>query len=206
MAVIVISILWSCPVLVLAGIKQVEGVVHTINVTGWSCYPTSGKYPTIEGVYYSLFFFLVAANIFIVTLLYIPIGIQIYKHTRKTQTANANIASAPSDSTSESKPVDGPSLVAFTRKQAYRASQINFNMIFMTIMMFYLISYVPTCIFILIGKLSDHDFWYNLSTEEMNIYFTLDRFYVINHVVNPIIYCYFDFKFRKDFISLFRCS
>ncbi|CAG2231146.1 unnamed protein product [Mytilus edulis] len=205
-AIMIFSIVNSCPVLLFSGNKYIEGEFNGLNVTGWTCFTGSGQYPDYEAIYYYIIFFLMVANILTISFLYIPIGLQLYRHIKlkDLRRPSMDIASTQFESISETKPSDG-STVEITRKKTMHASKINFNSMFLTIIIFYLVSYTPTCVFLIISKLN-HKLWYNISTTEMIIYFILQRFYVINHVVNPLIYGYYDLKFRKEVVSLFRCS
>lgn len=205
-SIIIFSIIYSCPVLLFSGNKRVEGKIRGHNVTGWTCFTGAGNFPKYEAIYYYVIFFLMVANILTVGALYIPIGIQIYRRTKLAdrRRPSMDMDSTNFDSMSENKTGEG-STTQIARKKTLKTSKINFNTMFLTIIVCYLVSYTPTCIFLIISKLNP-ELWYNITTAETIIYFILQRFYVINHIVNPVIYSYFDFKFRKDAVSFCHCS
>uniref|UniRef100_K1QE87 Octopressin receptor n=1 Tax=Magallana gigas TaxID=29159 RepID=K1QE87_MAGGI len=221
------SILYSAPVLLFSGNMRVEGVFEGENVTGLTCFTGAGNYPTYEAIYYYIIFILMIINILTVGFLYIPIGVVIYRHNKlrkarqrlnipgggffhrhnklrkARQRQSVDLPSLQFDSLSDNKPSQS-STKDFSRSRTFKESKINFNMMFFAIIVCYLISYTPTCIFLIISKLSP-ELWYNISAAEMIVFFILQRFYVINHVINPIIYGYFDMKFRADILSLCKC-
>lgn len=201
------SILYSAPVLLFSGNMRVEGVFEGENVTGLTCFTGAGNYPTYEAIYYYIIFILMIINILTVGFLYIPIGVVIYRHNKlrkARQRLSVDLPSLQFDSLSDNKPSQS-STKDFSRSRTFKESKINFNMMFFAIIVCYLISYTPTCIFLIISKLSP-ELWYNISAAEMIVFFILQRFYVINHVINPIIYGYFDMKFRADILSLCKCQ
>lgn len=201
------SILYSAPVLLFSGNMRVEGVFEGENVTGLTCFTGAGNYPTYEAIYYYIIFILMIINILTVGFLYIPIGVVIYRHNKlrkARQWQSVDLPSLQFDSLSDNKPSQS-STKDFSRSRTFKESKINFNMMFFAIIVCYLISYTPTCIFLIISKLSP-ELWYNISAAEMIVFFILQRFYVINHVINPIIYGYFDMKFRADILSLCKCQ
>ncbi|XP_048776490.1 neurotensin receptor type 1-like [Ostrea edulis] len=207
-SVVIFSILYSAPVLLFSGNKEVEGTFNGQNVTGLTCFTGAGNYSTYEAVYYYIIFLLMVTNILTVGFLYIPIGVVIYRHNQLRETRRKRsmdiTSTAQFDSISDNQ-ISQSSTKEMARPRTFKQSKINFNMMFFAIVVFYLISYTPTCIFLIISKLSP-ELWYNISATEMIVYFILQRFYVINHVVNPIIYGYFDMKFRADIVSLCKCS
>ncbi|XP_022327225.2 tachykinin-like peptides receptor 86C [Crassostrea virginica] len=201
------SVLYSAPVLLFSGNMKVDGVFEGRNVTGLTCFTGAGNYPTYEAVYYYVIFILMVTNILTVGVLYIPIGVVVYRHNkvRKTrQRQSFDVHSIQFDSLSDHK-TSQTSSTDILKPRPPREGGINFNLMFFVIIVCYLISYTPTCIFLIISKLSP-ELWFNISAAEMIVFFTLQRFYVINHVVNPIIYGYFDMKFRADILSLCKCS
>ena len=79
----------------------------------------------------------------------------------------------------------------------------NFTYMFITIIMFYVLSYFPTFILILLERDKPFYFWYSMDINVLNILMTLRRSSVINHIVNPFIYGYFDRVFRKCVVECF---
>ena len=79
----------------------------------------------------------------------------------------------------------------------------NFTYMFITIIVFYVLSYLPTFILILLAADEPFYFWYSMDINVLNILMTLRRSSVINHIVNPFIYGYFDQVFRKCVVHCF---
>lgn len=76
------------------------------------------------------------------------------------------------------------------------------NLMFFIIILVYIVSYLPT-LGILIATYALSDFtWLDLSAEGINIWLFCARFLLLNHVINPVIYGYFDLKFRTEFVKL----
>ena len=83
-------------------------------------------------------------------------------------------------------------------------SKVNFNLMLITVIVFYMLSYIPV-IYVLFLKTDETYYWHNLSNVQVRLQLCLVRFYVINNIVNPFIYGYFDFSFRESMKSLFKC-
>lgn len=76
---------------------------------------------------------------------------------------------------------------------------------FMIIILVYILSYIPT-LAILIATYTLSDFTYlELSTAGINLWLFCARFLLLNHVVNPFIYGYFDIGFRAEFVKIWCC-
>nr|XP_022294800.1 uncharacterized protein LOC111104920 [Crassostrea virginica] len=82
----------------------------------------------------------------------------------------------------------------------------NFTYMFMTIIIFYLLSYLPTFIIILLATEDPFQYWYSMDVITLNFIMILRRSSIINHIVNPFIYGYFDRVFRERFIEVFICK
>lgn len=79
------------------------------------------------------------------------------------------------------------------------------NIMFMTIIIVYVISYIPSLV-ILILRYSKPDFDYLDFTETAYfVWFFFSRFVFINHIINPFIYGYFDVKLKREFVRSVRC-
>lgn len=79
------------------------------------------------------------------------------------------------------------------------------NVMFLSILSLYILSYIPSLV-ILILRYSKTNFNYLDFTEaEYFIWFFFSRFVFINHIVNPMIYGYFDVKLKTEVAKFFRC-
>lgn len=86
------------------------------------------------------------------------------------------------------------------KKQKWDRTKVNFNKLFGAIIIFYIISYVPTMVHFVMGA-----FGVRVDVS-LNVFFFVNRMYIINNIVNPFIYGYFDFSFRHAVKSLFKCG
>lgn len=82
----------------------------------------------------------------------------------------------------------------------------NFTYMFITIIIFYLLSYLPTFIVILLATGDPFHYWYSMDFVTLNVIMLLRRSSIINHIVNPFIYGYFDRVYRKFFKICFVCK
>ena len=82
---------------------------------------------------------------------------------------------------------------------------VNFNSMFLAIVLFYMLSYIPTGTMFIVS--SKHSlYWFRLPDIELGILMWVQRIYIVNHVVNPLIYGYFDIYFRESMKSIFKCK
>ena len=77
---------------------------------------------------------------------------------------------------------------------------------FMTIVVIYVLTYLSTAVLMVgviangdMGKLQDVPLW------KLQVYGIFARTYVLNNVVNPFIYGYFDMLFRKYIKNMLFC-
>uniref|UniRef100_A0AAU8BTY7 NPFR1 n=1 Tax=Pinctada fucata TaxID=50426 RepID=A0AAU8BTY7_PINFU len=78
-----------------------------------------------------------------------------------------------------------------------------FTLTLMLVVVFYIASYIPFYVIVSTG-INDPNVWFNLPPWKLNGSLFLYRCYIINNVVNPIIYGLFDSTFRKHLLGL--CS
>lgn len=82
----------------------------------------------------------------------------------------------------------------------------NFTGMFAAIIVLWVISYLPTITLIIIPAVKNSiEFWFHMDPVATNILLFLNRAFLLNHVVNPFIYGYFDVGFRKEAANLFCC-
>lgn len=72
-----------------------------------------------------------------------------------------------------------------------------YNYMFMLITLVFVVSYAPTVV-LMFRESVDPYFWARLTNEEISGHLILYRMFIINHVVNPFIYGFFDGAFRKE--------
>jgi hypothetical protein len=223
------SVVMSSPLLYFMG--QITGSVNLksmdVNVT------TCGLRRDRVGIFSNLYFLselgLSFVNMFCTVALYIPIGLTIYKrfdsirNSKRIRKLLGPTISDLSDDVQSENTSEGRNEVKSNykcdlqnvldtsvckKKNSHRRRvRHNFTSMFITIVVFYVISYLPTLILIIIPSKNPFKFWYTLDDVSLNILVILKRSYIINHVVNPYIYGYFDLHFRRQFIqSVFICK
>lgn len=82
----------------------------------------------------------------------------------------------------------------------------NFTYMFITIIIFYLLSYLPTFVTMLLATDDPFHYWHQMDIVTLNFIMLLRRSSIINHIVNPFIYGYFDRVFRQRFLECFVCK
>ena len=75
-------------------------------------------------------------------------------------------------------------------------SSRRFSYMFMVISFSFILSYIPQ-IFLLFSLFRDRYFWIKSSHVETIVYKFLDQMVMINNIVNPFVYGFFDMKFRS---------
>ena len=145
------------------------------------------------------------------TMLYFRIGRTVHTRLASDRQSRVTSFSTPQCSNSFSPTNEPPSNSPFrrrvlkTRNAALRVTKrkarSNFNLMFLAVTLTYVVSYVPTLIFLQIPGDDPDDFWFALTRTELNIYLILSRMYLISHVSNPFIYLHFDLIFRKQLLS-----
>lgn len=70
-----------------------------------------------------------------------------------------------------------------------------YTIMFIVISFVAIVTYIPPWIFIIM-ETQDHEFWSALTYGESVTFLIIRRIYIINHVVNPVIYGLFDGRFR----------
>ena len=86
-------------------------------------------------------------------------------------------------------------------KKRTKTPTTNFNMMFFCIILVYIFAYIPTIVMLFLVA----QFQISISFENSGFFDFFTRCFVINHIVNPFIYAYFDMQMRKRILSLFKC-
>lgn len=77
---------------------------------------------------------------------------------------------------------------------------------FATIIIVYILAYVPTLILFMLPGSDPANFWFSRSGVELNVLVFFQRAFVINNIVNPFIYSYFDLAFRNQLFHFLSCG
>lgn len=79
-----------------------------------------------------------------------------------------------------------------------------FSWIFMSISFVWILVFTPRILLMVIEAI-DTTLWYRLNLVHKNVYLFFYRLYIVNHIVNPIIYGLHDLDFRRMVQKAFRC-
>lgn len=220
LAVIVITfacIIYGTPLLIISGVeksqKTFQNRTFSTNICVFDVNPS-----TLTIVYFGSFLLLTTANITVTSVLYILIMKTIYKtlyedkKLRKNLMKNLqhekvsisgkddifNICIDHIDADEKTRKISVGSNYSQTKRSEHRLNiRTKINVMFMTIVAFYVLSYIPSIV-ILILTYTLKDFYYlQLPESLLNVWIFFARFLLLNHVVNPLIYGYFDVKLRS---------
>ncbi|KAK3100999.1 hypothetical protein FSP39_000107 [Pinctada imbricata] len=214
-AVIFANFVYFSPVLLVAKVSPVVGNYHDIKFTGNSCLTGTGASPTFEKVYYVCVFIVVILNICFTIGFYAPIGCFLYKRTKRLQSFrsssqveredNISVKERSTASMTEAKRLSEREKSTRSQNTSMTHAQSRFNAMLTIIIVVYVISYVPTCIVMLYCEV-EHNFWFSLSSIELQVFVGLQKALIINHIANPIIYGFFDMNFRNEVLKLIKCK
>ena len=87
-----------------------------------------------------------------------------------------------------------------SRRRAATSPSTNFNIMFITIFVVYVLTYIPTGVTIIAVLDKNPVTWIDLPEWRVQAYSILAQTFVINNVANPFIYGYFDMQFRKQVV------
>ncbi|XP_062582152.1 alpha-2A adrenergic receptor-like [Saccostrea cucullata] len=91
------------------------------------------------------------------------------------------------------------------KKATHKQARNNFTMMFATIIIFYILSYLPSLVIMILPGSNPAEFWFSKSSVELNFLVFLQRAFLLNNIVNPFIYSYFDLTFRKEVKKMLCC-
>jgi hypothetical protein len=106
----------------------------------------------------------------------------------------------------EHKFVRKDTMIRYSRKLDLKTVENNtrkITLMMMTITIVFIIAYLPFIIISMVDVL-DEKFWEKLTYWEALLYDFLLRIYLINHAANPIIYSFWDDRFRKESVKSFK--
>ncbi|XP_062595907.1 neuropeptide S receptor-like [Saccostrea cucullata] len=86
------------------------------------------------------------------------------------------------------------------RRKNSRRKQIkhNFTLMFATIILIYVLAYLPTLLLFMLPGDDPPKFWFTRGAVELNVLVFLQRAFLLNNILNPFIYTYFDLSFRRE--------
>lgn len=83
--------------------------------------------------------------------------------------------------------------------------QNRYTVLFISITIVFFVTYTPRAILLLLETIYE-DFWMKFHGNLLQLLIFLNRFHIVNSVVNPLLYGVFDEKFKSEFLKIFRCS
>ncbi|XP_021346223.1 cholecystokinin receptor-like [Mizuhopecten yessoensis] len=216
------SVLLSWPCFLFYGSKE---IIHDgTKITGTRCTSIRGPWSTIEPlIFKSAVFLVLAVIIFALVTLYILIGRTIFKQrnfrrklcVNQTPISSQQVTESNADftilttvsvtntqpSSESTSPTTEVTVIASNQRQIHRDSgqspEVRLTLIFMLITFAFVICYVPKVALMVYESRNEH-FWIELDKAEMGGYRFLYTLIYVNSIVNPIIYGFFDRRFRRE--------
>ena len=90
------------------------------------------------------------------------------------------------------------------KKENFRTGK-QYSLMFLIIFIVSIICFFPPWTFVLL-ETTDKTFWNNLSYDETQLFIILREVFVLNFVINPFIYCFFDSAFRHHVCKWLPCK
>ncbi|XP_060078876.1 alpha-2A adrenergic receptor-like [Ylistrum balloti] len=178
-------------------------------------------------LYLLIIFVLAVATLCLIVLLYIRIGRRIYKRIKRNRNRSITSSKTEPDPASEAisttenetcsskevKIVHASNIQSNINAQSSgkprrrRSSSVSvknwrekhrYSLMFLVIAGTCVVTYIPTLIVNLAINLDSTEFWNYTSSSLRQLYVYLFQVYLVNHVVNPFIYGYFDSAFRTE--------
>lgn len=181
------------------------------NYTGYDCTIADEYIGTQLVLYYSMALLITAlTNILLVTLQYLCIIRQVYKHNNfikkyHNKTAETNVR----------RDKDASTIEIYNRREESRSSTNKSNikpaqnkernsnkstLITVSISVFFILSYIPTLTESVLDGVYGEDEMKRILPR--GIKHLMQKMFAINHIVNPFIYGFFDDSFRKDCLNI----
>ncbi|XP_062587805.1 cholecystokinin receptor type A-like [Saccostrea cucullata] len=227
---VVTCMLLAIPFVYLTGNIKISQVYKGENVTAYYCSTgaTEGGWREFETVYFICLFLIGVSNILVTMGFYVPIGLTIYRTFNKQHHQKLNnhtgeesvdvdssvdgrqiseVFSGDSSKSRKSSLCNSKSLSIVSKKSLKKRTKAKnrFTLMLMLIALIYVLSNVPTLALIVIWK-DDPEFWSVEDDVKLNLIIILRRLFLVNNIVNPFLYGYFDLKFRCKLVELFSCK
>ncbi|XP_060079504.1 neuropeptide FF receptor 1-like [Ylistrum balloti] len=201
--------LGSIPSLFTTGIAPITNT-H-LNVTGYVCASVEVMGSKVFPFVYNLLVLTICVgNLIVLCSLYVMIGKTIYGRVKYRRGAKTVCESSSSEGFSESyvrksftsfetnNMVTRLSPKKSTRKMKMAGNRL--SLMFLVITVVYLVCFVPTLTAIVWDSL-DINVWLTKSNFEIIGFRSAYSLYIINNIVNPVIYGFFDKTFRKEMFT-----
>ncbi|OWF43382.1 cholecystokinin receptor type A-like [Mizuhopecten yessoensis] len=209
---LLVVFLLSIPSVFITGIAPITN--KSLNVTGYVCASVKVMGSSVFPFVYNLLVLtMCVGNLFVLCTLYVMIGKTIYgraRYRRSMKLKPIGESSSPdglsesctgkTSTISETQSSTPPSAShgKFSRKMRTTGNRL--SIMFLVVTLVYILCYAPTIIAIVRSSLDKND-WKDKSTTETLGFRTANTLYIINNIVNPIIYGLFDPTLRKEIIA-----
>ncbi|XP_061177264.1 G-protein coupled receptor 83-like [Saccostrea echinata] len=256
--VMIFSIVTSAPMLYFLGERHYPFMYkgELINTTLCTLRFTDGTLHKLQIGYFAFEIFLALLNMIITCVLYIPVGVKIYRRFRKgglkakmakqkpdiskaqdnapqtegpgklhvemtgieesafSTTVSTVLSSTEDDvycgrcksnSKEDSKRDVRDTSINRKKKARNKQARNNFTVMFATIIIFYILAYLPTLVLMMLPGSNPAEFWFSKSPLMLNFLVFLQRAFLLNNIVNAFIYSYFDLSFRKEVKKILCC-
>ena len=199
-------------------LQEIHGEYKGVNQTAYICWVWVDEITVFDGIYFGLQTTILVANITAVLVLYVMIGLAIYRRQRAMEFSASSLPVNETAEIQDTEPEEIETKINLATRRCASATQptsrttitrrastkskasspsTKFTTMFITISVVYVLSYIPTCVMIIsVFNLSPAT-WRELPVWQQQLYSILAESYIINNIVNPLIYGYFDVKFRK---------
>ncbi|XP_033735869.1 orexin receptor type 1-like [Pecten maximus] len=210
-----VSLLVSLPSLAFYGTSP---VIHPeYNITGTRCANIRGPWTKGVAIAYKAVILLMCLGVLIsLIVIYCLIGKAVFKRItlNKNRHIHTSDPTAMSSATSsdtvttivESVSEDGRKLARKSIPNTNRKniSGYRLSVMFMIITAVFVLCYIPKIAMMMFESKIER-FWLTLDISSYGAYRFLYTMYIINSIVNPVIYGFFDRKFRQELLSLCCC-
>lgn len=172
-------------------------VIHPVkNITGHRCGPVPST-KTVGEIYRCMLMAAELISVISMSVLYGFVGYTLL--TRRKPAGNVLGVAKPHHKTIDENPQESgiPS-----RKGNMRSGK-QYSLMFMSISLISILCFFPPWICIIL-ETKDKAFWDHLTHEETQVFILMRGVFVLNFVINPFIYGFFDSKFRENVKSIFK--
>lgn len=213
------SAIFATPSVFFADVKEFDVTFNQYNVTGRTCKSLAGNHPIQEIVRMILISAIVTGIIISCCVMYAKVGIVIYKtfpgkqqrvENNKRQCIDLDFGSIESHNfhlNGKSRKISASNLSIHTsdtmvtnaerKLRHHHKRRMNFSVMFILMFIVYIVAWIPY-ITIMIFSVFHDDLWTRKSFHgvDINIYMIARNAFITAYCANPIIYTFFDSKFR----------
>ncbi|XP_060064852.1 neuropeptide FF receptor 2-like [Ylistrum balloti] len=226
---ICVTIVIHTPLFIFYGITEVPFVDK--GITGRRCGLIHGHSEMID-FYGKVYLYIMFASALLTMVgicsLYTATGKKIYEHIKRLEDMPTTHPSFDTNSTHDiaMKSENDPESIQTARRKSSKDNNIRdlnrrrsttvsvrskktpfavhrYSIMFLIISLLCVLTYVPALAINLAVDVDSVEFWTEFSDTERRVYLLVFQMYLLNHVVNPIVYTCFDTKFRLKVKELF---